>query len=81
MKVRTTTVCSASIVPHIAIDGCAEALLTQRNAQLGLVIDEATAHPNWDGEPMDRAMAIDCMFSASGDFPVREADVSAVTFG
>jgi hypothetical protein len=48
-------------------------LLKQRNTQLGLVIDEATAFPDWDGEPMDRAMAIDGMFSASGDFEVRQA--------
>jgi hypothetical protein len=52
----------------MAIEACAETLLKQRNTQLGLVIDETTALPNWDGEPMDRAMAIDCMFSASGDF-------------
>lgn len=55
-------------VPSRAIEACAETLLKQRNSQLGLVIDETTAFPNWDGEPMDRAMAIDCMFSASGDF-------------
>ena len=55
-------------VPRMAIEACAETLLKQRNTQLGLVIDETTALPNWDGEPMDRAMAIDCMFSASGDF-------------
>ena len=55
-------------VPQLAIDACAEVSLKQRNTQLDLVIDEATAFPNWDGEPMDRAMAIDGMFGASGDF-------------
>ena len=55
------------VVPRLAIDACAEGLLKQRNAQLGLLIDATTTHPNWDGEPMDRAMAIDGMFSASGD--------------
>ena len=57
-------------VPRVAIDACATRLLKQRNAQLGLLIDAQTVHPNWDGEPMDRAMAIDGMFSASGDFAI-----------
>jgi hypothetical protein len=64
-------------VPQISIDVCAEASLKRLNTQLGLDIDEWTAYPNWDGEPMDRASAIDCMFSASGEFLVANADVSA----
>ena len=63
--------CIEDDVPQLAIAACAEALPKQRNAQFGLAIDETTAFPNWDGEPMDRAMAIDGMFSASGDFQVR----------
>jgi hypothetical protein len=59
--------------PRHVIDACAETLLKQRNTQLGLVIDEETAFPDWDGEPMDRAMAIDGMFDASGGFEVRKA--------
>jgi hypothetical protein len=43
------------------------------------VIDHDTAFPNWDGEPMDRAMAVDAMFTASGDFEISGTDVSAET--
>ena len=66
-------------VPKLAIDACAEASLKQRNTQLDLVIDEATAFPNWDGEPMGRAMAIDGMFGAGGDLSVRCVDVTDVS--
>lgn len=69
------------VVPQFEVGQFAEQLLKQGNAQLGLAIDETTAQPNWDGEPMDRAMAIDCMFSASGDFEVRGPGVTAETFG
>ncbi|MFT5175792.1 MAG: hypothetical protein ACI8W7_003985 [Gammaproteobacteria bacterium] len=65
-------------LPARTID--AEVSLNRLNAQLGLGIDESTAHPNWDGSPMDRAMAMDCMFSAAGDFEVANAGVSAETF-
>lgn len=64
-------------VPHITITACPESSLKQRHAQRGLLIDEATAQPNWDGEPMDRAMAVDCLFSASGDFKKQHENVSA----
>lgn len=66
-------------VPQHAIAACAETSLKQRNATLGLVIDHDTAFPNWDGEPMDRAMAVDAMFTASGDFEISGTDVSAET--
>jgi hypothetical protein len=55
-------------VPQHSSAACAETSLKQRNAQLGLMIAHDTAFPNWDGEPMDHAMAIDGMFAASGEF-------------
>ncbi|MFT5447613.1 MAG: hypothetical protein ACI9DC_002789 [Gammaproteobacteria bacterium] len=66
-------------VPQHSIAACAEASIKQRNAQLGLAIDYDTAFPNWDGEPMDQAMAIDGMFIASGDFAMVGGGVSAET--
>jgi hypothetical protein len=68
-------------VPQISIDVGAEISLKRLNAQLGLEIDEWTAYPNWDGEPMDSAMAIDGMFSESGEFLIGNADVSAGGLG
>jgi hypothetical protein len=67
------------IVPQYRIAGCAETSLKQRNAQLGLAIDYDTAVPNWDGEPMDHGMAIDAMFTASGDYAMCGKSVSAET--
>lgn len=66
-------------VPQHSLAGCAETSLKQRNAQLGLTIDHDTAFPNWDGEPMDHAMAIDAMFTASGDHAMCGGSVSAET--
>jgi hypothetical protein len=66
-------------VPQHSLTDCVETSLKQRNAQLGLAIDHDTAFPNWDGEPMDHAMAIDGMFTASGDFVDGGAGVSAET--
>lgn len=63
-------------VPQITTAACPEPSLKQRNAQRGIVIGETTAYPNWDGQPMDRAIAVDCMFSSSGDFKVEHQDVS-----
>jgi hypothetical protein len=67
-------------VPQHRFAACAETSLKQRNAQLGLAIDSDTAFPNWDGEPMDNAMAIDGMFTASGDFAMNGGGVSAETW-
>ena len=66
-------------VPQHRFAACAERSLKQRNAQLGLAIDSVTAFPDWDGEPMDNAMAIDGMFTASGDFAMIGEGVSAET--
>ena len=43
------------------------------------MIAHDTAFPNWDGEPMDHAMAIDGMFAASGEFALPGKGVSAET--
>jgi hypothetical protein len=68
------------MAPRHVIAACAQASLKQHNAQLGLAIGHDTAFPSWDGEPMDQAMAIDGMFSASGDFAMLGSSASAETF-
>ena len=67
------------LTPQRAIDACAEASLKQGSARLGLAIDAAIALPDWDGAATDRAMAIDGLFTASGDLPVPRPDVTAET--
>ena len=67
------------VAPRLLVENCAEKSLKRCNARRGLIIGPTTAHPNWDGAPMDRAMAVDAMFSASGDFEKRRADVTAET--
>jgi len=66
-------------VPQHTLASCPETALMQRSAQLGLSIDSETAFPNWDGEPMDHGMAIDAMFTASGDYAMEGGNVSAET--
>lgn len=65
------------VVAKHSIASCTEISLKQRNTQHGFAIDRDTAFPNWDGEPMDLTMAIDAMFTVSGDHAMRAEGVSA----
>jgi hypothetical protein len=64
-------------VPQQSIAACVETSIWQRSAQLGLAIDHDIAF--LDREAMDHALAIDGMFTVSGEFAMSRGSVSAET--
>jgi len=60
-----------SVIDHApsvtTVDGRADLILRKRNQRHGIHVDGTSAAPHWDGQPMDRAMAVEGMLSVTGN--------------